>query len=86
MNDADERVTRFIIRTYREEGSNEHLTECPDLTATLKHMNTGPGACDTGCDRVEFTAAMTCQHGVDDTFEWGDWGELPDMLAELDQA
>lgn len=85
MSDADERVARFIVKTYREEGFDEHLTECADLTATLEDMNTGPGACDTGCDRVQFTAAMACPHGIREQFEWGDWGDLPDMLAEMDR-
>jgi hypothetical protein len=84
VTDADERVSRLIAQIYREEGGNEHLTECSGLTIADPDVTSGPGACDTGCERVGFTATLTCPHGARDEFEWSDWGELSDLLEKLD--
>lgn len=83
--EADDRVTRFVIKTYRDEGSNEHLKACPALTATQAEGYDSTYGCDTGCEYVRFEAAMTCEHGERDDFEWGDFDRLADILKQIDE-
>ncbi|GAA0853385.1 hypothetical protein ACFQVD_26625 [Streptosporangium amethystogenes subsp. fukuiense] len=83
--EADERVTRFILKTYREEGYNDHLTTCPDLTAQNPEGYNSQYGCDTGCEYVRFEATMTCPHGESDDFEWGDFDDLASILKQLDE-
>ncbi|MER7361903.1 hypothetical protein [Nonomuraea wenchangensis] len=85
--DADERVARFILKTYREPGEaeNAHLRDCPDATVQDPDAYDGTYGCDTGCDYARFEGVITCPHGEREQFEWGDFGEIGGILDEMEQ-
>ncbi len=78
-------VTRFVLRTYREEGDNAHLKACTDISATDTEGRDGSYGCNTGCDYVTFEATITCPHGERGDFEWGDFGSMDTIIEELEQ-
>ncbi|MDH2424782.1 hypothetical protein [Sphaerisporangium sp. TRM90804] len=82
--DIDALVTRFVLNQYREEGTNEHLKACPDITTENAEGSDGSYGCDTGCDYVQFEATITCPHGERDGFEWGDFGDMASILERLE--
>lgn len=83
--DADKLVARFILATYREPGKayNQHLKACPDLIVENPDARDGTYRCDTGCEYVRFEAVITCPHGEREEFEWGKFGNLAGILAEM---
>jgi hypothetical protein len=43
----------------------------------------GAHGCDTGCDYARFEAVIVCPHGQREEFEWGQFGEIADILEEM---
>ncbi|WP_433364128.1 hypothetical protein [Streptosporangium sp. CA-115845] len=85
--DADERVARFILATYRKPGEadNEHLAACPEAHVEDPDAYNGTYGCDTGCDYARFEAIIACPHGERADFNWGDFGDVASILEELDR-
>jgi hypothetical protein len=89
--DADELVRRYIMRTFREPDAgmyssarNGHLMACPDTVVSEAEVE-GCRFWDTGVTGMQFTAVISCPHGERQEFEFGELGELPDILADLDR-
>jgi hypothetical protein len=84
---ANELVTRFILRTYRQPGeaANSHLKDCPDILVEDQDAYDGERGCDTGCSYVRLEAVMTCPHGEREEFRWGEFGRLASILEELEE-
>lgn len=90
LTDAGENANRlvaaWITRHYREEGGNAHLRDCLDMTATDVDGHDGAYDCQTGCDYARLTAVVTCSHGErDEDFEYGDFGELADIITDIER-
>jgi hypothetical protein len=86
---ADELVTRFILRDFRENvgrlspAAEMHLAECPDATAKHVDGSDGTYGCDTGCEYAQLEAEITCPHGFEGEHTYGDFGEIADMLDDI---
>lgn len=91
MSDADELVRRFILGKYREENTwrvspeRSHLVTCPDVEVADPDAYNGMYGCDTGCEYARFEATIRCPHGHSEEYEWGDFGEIADILPQLDE-
>jgi len=91
--DADELVRRHIMRQYRtdwEHGAagwpperNAHLADCAEAFIEQAEVN-GARWYDTGVTGTEFTAVITCPHGVRHEFEFGQYGNLSEILEDMD--
>ena len=86
---ADELVGRFILRDFREgierSSSDEerHLAECAEAAATHIEGENGFYGCDTGCEYATLTAKLTCPHGYEVEHEYGEFGEIADILHDI---
>lgn len=86
---ADEKVAAWILRKYRDDGSAnpkawQHLKACPEATVSHTEGNDGMYGCDTGCEYARLEATISCPHGfVDEEFEYGEFGELADILEGI---
>lgn len=83
--DADEKVRRYILNTYRELHPDHHLSSCDEVQVIHPDAEYGHDGCDTGCEYTRFTATIRCPHEVHHDFEYGEFGNLADILAELDR-
>lgn len=90
---ADEKVAAYVLREYkalwhspgRSAEAWRHLKQCPEATVSHAEGNDGMYGCDTGCEYARLEATISCPHGfVDEEFEYGAFGELADLLADLD--
>lgn len=88
MNEADERVNRLILRRYRAQADGverpRHIHRCPEVYVADGDAEDGTYGCDTGCEYVRLEATLRCPHGEEDQIHWGDFGQLADLLDELD--
>jgi len=80
---ADAAVNRWLVKTYRSEGDNEHLRACPALTIGEVDARDSTYGCDTGCEYARLEAVASCEHGVRDDFGYGQFGDLASMLEEI---
>jgi hypothetical protein len=83
--DADEKVQRYILNTYRELHPDHHLSSCDEVQVIHPDAEYGTSGCDTGCEYTRFTATIRCPHERHHDFEYGEFGNLADILAELDR-
>ncbi|ACU71845.1 hypothetical protein Caci_2936 [Catenulispora acidiphila DSM 44928] len=81
MTDADALVARYILDVWRAEHP-EHAG-CATLRVTNPDASDGAYGCDTGCSYYRFTAEAGCEHQAPEEFEFGDFGELADILEDL---
>lgn len=86
MTNADERVARFILKTYREScrAESPHLAKCREATVEDPDATDGVYGCDTGCEYAVFKAVVSCPHGEREKFRWGDFGEIATILEEFE--
>lgn len=92
MSDADELVRRYIMRTFRAdganvlypEGRNAHLADCADAYVAAAETNVAR-FWDTGVTGVQFSASIKCPHGERQEYEFGDLGDLSDILADMER-
>lgn len=90
MNAADEKVARFVLKDFREgivdrcPANARHLAACPDAKAMHVEGEDGTYGCDTGCEYARLTAQIECPHGMSYEHEYGDFGEIADILAEIE--
>lgn len=81
---ANQLVAAWIVRRYRSDGKNEHLRGCSDAVVEVEGYD-GQYGCDTGCEYARLEATLTCRHGDrDEDFEYGQFGELADLLEEIE--
>jgi hypothetical protein len=87
--DADEMVARFILRDFREEvdryspPAERHLAKCPDARAAHIEGEDGTYGCGTGCEYARLTAQISCPHGHQVEHEYGEFGEIGDLLEDI---
>ena len=74
--------TEWFIKRYGE--ARAHLSECPDATIAEPTGSDGSYGCDTGCEYARLECTVQCSHGFSDLYEYGEFGELADMLADID--
>ncbi|MFG2676959.1 hypothetical protein [Streptomyces sp. NPDC048445] len=63
--------------------SAAHLVSCPDLHVVDQEAADGSYGCETGCEYARLEADLVCSHGMREEYEYGDFGELADMLREI---
>lgn len=86
---ADELVARFSLRNFREEvdrhspPAEQHLATCADARAAHIEGENSTYGCDTGCEYVRLTAQISCPHGHRVEHEYGDFGEIGDLMEEI---
>jgi hypothetical protein len=85
---ADELVKRYILRQYRKATrdagqDDDHLANCPDVTVEEAEARFALFY-DTGVDGVMFTATLRCPHGASFDYEYGELGDLPDILRDME--
>jgi len=90
------KVARYILDSFRSEwpgnrsnvfpGATDrpHLLDCGE--ATVDHLDGGDGfyGCDTGCEYIRLSATIRCPHGEAQEYDYGLFGELSDILDDLD--
>lgn len=91
MKTADELLADYILDAYRKEHSHyatrepmNHLADCDEVTITHPVGEDGVYGCDTGCSYYRLSANLTCPHGESEEYEYGDFGEIGDIIAELE--
>jgi hypothetical protein len=83
---VDATVREWILQTYRQDGTDEHLRACPDTTVNTTGGHDGFYECDTGCEYLRLVAVVSCpHHGTGDTYEYGKFGNLVDMIKAIEQ-
>lgn len=88
MNEADEKTAAMILRKFQAEFHGErhrHLKECADVSVTHSDMYNGTYGCETGCEYARLEATVACPHGHSYDYEYGTFGDLSDLIAELDE-
>lgn len=90
---ADERVGRFVLAKYRAHfvsvsaGDDEkHLAKCPDASARHVVGNDGFYGCESMCEYATLTATLSCPHGVSQEYEYGDFGDLGDLIRDVERS
>jgi hypothetical protein len=84
--DADAKVAALVKWKAREDAESLHLRECPDLTVEHPDAYNGTYGCDTGCEYARLEADLSCPHGERETFEYGEFGDIADLLREMSKA
>lgn len=82
---ADEKVARYILSMYREEHPDHHLATCDQTKVIHPEAEDGAYGCATGCEYTRFTATLRCPHEQHSGFEYGEFGNIADILDELDR-
>lgn len=60
-----------------------HLARCDSAQVAEEERSNGVYGCDTGCEYARLEAVIACDHGFRDDFEYGEFGDLGDLLAEV---
>src|SRR5690349_8589974 len=89
---ADEHVARFVLAKYRDDfvsvsaaDDKKHLAKC--LDTTVRHVVGSDGfyGCESMCEYATLTAAVSCPHGFSDEYEYGEFGDLGDLLRDVER-
>lgn len=81
----DKKVAALVTRKAREDASDPHLRRCPDLIVEHPDASDGEYGCDSGCEYAELTADISCPHGHSETFRYGEFGQIADLVEEMDR-
>lgn len=84
MTHADELLREFILRKYQEEEYG-HLAQCPSLEVTELDASEGSSGYPTDCPTYRLEAELECLHGEQDTYDYGSFGELRDLIDDLEE-
>jgi hypothetical protein len=90
-NDVDTMIADFLLRRWRAEEPNSydaadgHLRTCLAAAVTEIDARNGSYGCDTGCEYVRLEATILCLHGEMLTYTYGDFGDLADLLVEVEE-
>jgi hypothetical protein len=87
VNDADELLSRYLIRHYQDSGArNDHLRTCSEATVAPDpdYMDSTYG-CDTGCEYVRLEATIVCPHGESEDYEYGEFGDIAGLIQDLER-
>lgn len=91
MNTADEKVSRFILRDFRSNvgrgstNDEQHLADCGETVAAHVEAEDGYYGCETGCEYARLLARIECPHVQAVDYEYGEFGEVADMLADIER-
>ena len=83
--DANQKVARWILAKFRQEAAGSgHLVECSE--ASVIHFDGGDGyyGCETGCEYLRLEARVVCPHGEQRDYHYGDFGDMSDIIEDLD--
>lgn len=81
---ADAKVAAWVLREFRDAMHHVgHLATCEQTAVRFVEGNDGMYGCDTGCDYARLEATLTCPHGESQEFEYGQFGELADLLDDI---
>lgn len=81
--DPDRLVSEFVLASYRKDFPGDHLSSCPSVIVEHPEYETSMYGCDTGCERTELRALVTCEHGNRRRFGYGTFGGLSEIIDEL---
>jgi hypothetical protein len=82
VSDADDRVRRYILKRWHNE--NPDHADCSTLHVVTAETQFALFY-DTGVEGVAFTAELACEHREQFDYEFGELGELPDIIQALDE-
>ncbi|MCA1223439.1 hypothetical protein [Streptomyces sp. 8L] len=60
-----------------------HLVDCPDLHVSEQDASDGLYGCETGCEYARLEATLGCSHGLSEEYEYGEFGEMADMIRDI---
>ena len=90
---ANAKVREYIVHLFKTDSpysSNyttgkeaQHLRQCGGVSALPTECYDSTYGCDTGCEYVRLEAVVFCYHGVSVEYEYGDFGDLADMLGDM---
>lgn len=83
MRAPDELAERLILRHARADAESRHLRECDGLTVVEPEAYDSFYGCETGCEYARLEARLTCPHGESEDFEYGEFGDITDMIEEM---
>jgi hypothetical protein len=78
---ADAIVELYILDNWR--GDHPDHADCESLHVLNPDAFGGTYGCETGCDYVTFTAIVACEHRQPEEFQFGQFGELNDLIEDL---
>jgi hypothetical protein len=82
---ADAKVARLILRKFREENPDLHLSTCEQTRVV--HPSGEDGSCGEGtCESVRLEGVVKCPHGQRRQFEWRGWSTMAELFEEMDEA
>jgi hypothetical protein len=99
-NEYDEKVNRLVLEMFKQlsigaildKSESEipldiasHLVACESLAVKGAEGQDGSYGCDTGCEYVTLEATLTCGHGWEYEFEYGEFGSMWSLLDDLDR-
>lgn len=90
--DADALFERTILRKLRNDeldgwpsdDPERHLRTCPAAAVEAVEGTNGTYGCDTGCEFARLEAVVRCPHGVRADVEYGQFGMLADLIADME--
>jgi hypothetical protein len=92
---ADELLSKYILQEFRDEygggcwGVDDsrpyHLAHCEQAHAGDCDASDGTYGCETGCDWVTLTAAISCPHGEPYEYEYGSFGTIDSIIWEMER-
>ena len=91
---ANEKVAKYIVHLFKTDSSisiqyhsgleADHLRKCKTVSAIPKEAYDSTYGCDTGCEYVRLAAVIYCQDGMSIDYEYGDFGDLADILEDME--
>jgi hypothetical protein len=92
---TDDLVREMVLARLRSNGGSggifdrdeiaQHMTACPDVTVKDFVASDGTYGCETGCEYARLEAVLSCPHHENVEYEYGEWGELADMIEEMER-
>lgn len=83
MTDVDALVVAYLLHKCREyAGPDDHLAECPE--ATVSEADVFDDEDEPGYEYTLFAATIRCPHGYVTDWEYGQFGVLAHLRAELE--
>lgn len=87
MNQFDRLVADYILNNIQyfkfEPDHSGHILNCNYAVTDLEGGD-GYYGCETGCEYYRLTATVRCACGIESTIEYGDFGQLANIIDELD--
>jgi hypothetical protein len=91
---ANEKVAKYIVHLFKTDSpysppyhtgpEADHLRKCSTVYASPKEGYDGAYGCETGCEYARLEAIIYCQDGVSIDYKYGEFGELADILQDME--